>query len=145
MEKNNSIVLLSSAGLMLCVSLFMKWLTLHNPELTGIDEQFKSLMTASDFNLTGFNGSIGILLKLPIWLIVLLGLVGLFFSLLNSFGVTTLPKILPIGLLAVSALYILMGLGFAIFSTQASLGAGIVVAFIGVLLSFYYAHAEIKY
>ncbi len=145
MNKNNSMVLGVGAAIALLVSLPLEWMTIHNaamlfnggfPDVAGLQG---SPMGGMSVAVNGFNGSITLLLKLPIWLIVLFGVTGVLLAILNSQRVTSLPKAVPMLCLALSSAYVLLAFGTIILNSSASTAVGILVAMGGLVMGLKYA------
>lgn len=145
MNKNNAILLGISAILALAVSVPLVWMTVHEGhiELSGGPPGFNRMpapsVPAINFEVTGINGHITFLTKVPIWLIVAVGIAGVLLALLNCLGAASLSRVVPLIPLSASAVYILIALVVAVGSEKASVGAGTFVALIGLGLG--YAHA----
>ena len=140
MNENNSVVLGIGAMLALLVSLPLEWMMIHNGtmQFTGGFQGFGGGMPGSlggmSLAITGFNGHITLLVKLPIWLIVIAGLTGALLAILNDRGVTTLPKFVPLLFLCLSSVYVVAAMLVAIGSSSASVGIGPFVALIGLAM-----------
>jgi len=145
MNKNNSIITGIGALLALVLSLPLEWMTIHNARMQfndgfqGSGITMPSLFGSMSLNLTGFNGHITFLVKLPIWLIVVVGLIGVLLAILNCLRVASFPKLVPLVPLSLSALYVVMAFFICIGSSDATMGIGIFVALIGLVLG--YVHA----
>jgi hypothetical protein len=145
MNKNNSIIMGIGALLALVLSLPLEWMTIHNAKmqfsggLQGFGEMMSSSFGTMTLEVTGINGHITFLIKLPIWLIVVIGLIGVILALLNCLRATSLPKLVPLVPLSLSALYVVVALFITIGSSEATLGVGIFVALVGLVLGYIHA------
>ena len=88
-------------------------------------------------SVTGLNGHITLGIKMPIWLIISIGIAGLIFVFLNISRVTELPKVALIEPLGISCIYVLLGIGVGIFSNDASPSIGGFLAFSGLAIGFW--------
>jgi len=132
-QRNNRIVIIIIGIVLLLASLPSEWMTIHNGTMRfdgfpGTSFPDAHRLTAT---MTGFNGHIRLGAKLPIWLVVLFGIVSLFLTLLNQSKTTTLPTaaVLVPGIL--SSAFILILIGEGLFSGQVSLGVGGFLAIAG--------------
>jgi hypothetical protein len=147
MNKNNAVLLGISAILALAVSLPLVWMTIHEAhiELSGGMPGFRGMprpsVPAMNFEVTGINGHITFLAKVPIWLIVVVGMAGVLLALLNGLGAASLSRVVPLIPLSAAAVYILIALVIAVGSEKASVGAGVFVALIGLGLGYVHALA----
>ncbi len=145
MNKNNSIIMGIGAMLALVISLPLEWMTIHNARMQfsggvqGFGEMMSSSLGTMTLKVTGINGHITFLAKLPIWLIVVVGLIGVLLALLNCLRATSLPRLVPLIPLSLSAVYVVVALLITIGSSEATVGVGIFVALIGLALG--YTHA----
>ena len=145
MNKNNSIILGISAMVALVISLPLEWMTIHNAKMgfsggfQGFGDMMSSPFGAMTLKVTGINGHITFLAKLPIWLIVGVGLVGVLLAFLNCLRATSLPKLVPLVPLSLSALYVFIALVITIGSSEATIGVGIFVALLGLVLGYIHA------
>ena len=145
MNKNNSIITGLGSLLALVLSLPLEWMTIHNAEMqfTGGFQGFGEMMSSSfgrmTLTVTGINGHITFLVKLPIWLIIVIGLIGVLLALLNCLRAASLPKLVPLIPLSLSTLYVVVALVITIGSSQATVGVGIFVALLGLLLGYIHA------
>ena len=139
MQKNNAPIALVVGIILLICSIPIRWMTLHNvtistprmpdgfPQMPG---HFPS-MSGMSFSVNGLNGNITLGVELPIWLIVVIGVIGLVLLLLNQFRVAAIPRwgiLLPLG---ISLVYVLYGFGVMIISDEVSMGAGVFLALAG--------------
>ena len=145
MNKSNSIILGIGAMLALAISLPLEWMTIHNAKMQfsgafqGVGDMMSSSLGTMTLKVTGINGHITFLAKLPIWLIVVVGLVGVLLAFLNCLRVATLPRIVPLVPLSLSAIYVVIALLVTIGSSEATVGVGVFVALLGLILG--YVHA----
>ena len=114
---SNKIVLGVLSIFALLLSIPLEWMTIHGAKLQFQGEMgnFMGNMFSQGFGgitltLTGLNGNITFLVKLPIWLIVVIGLIGVVLSLLNSLRITSLPRGVLLIPLFLSAIYMIIGL-----------------------------------
>ncbi len=118
-------------ALLLLGSLPSEWMTIRNAVLDlpgGSMPAFGGLTV----KLTGFSGSITLLgVKLPIWLIVALGILSLLLIVLNQFQVTSLPSAIALGPGAVAAAFMVTAVALGIFGKDTSLGVGGFLALAG--------------
>jgi amino acid transporter len=139
---SNAIVIGVGALLALVISLPLEWMTIHNAQIQFDDgfEELEEMMSPSfgqmTVKVTGINGRITFLVELPIWLIVVVGLIGVILALLNSLGVASLPKLASLIPISLSSLYVIVALILTIASSEASLGVGIFVALVGLGLGY---------
>ncbi len=143
MNKNNSIMMGIGGMLALVISLPLEWMTIkiakmNIPQFGGGFEGLGNMMSSTFGNMstsvTGFNGHVTLLAKLPIWLIVVVGLMGVLLAVLNSLRITMLPKYVPLIPMAISAIYVLATLLIAAGSSEATVGIGGFVAIIGLAM-----------
>jgi hypothetical protein len=145
MNKSNSIILGIGAMLALAISLPLEWMTIHNAKMQfsgafqGVGDMMSSSLGTMTLKVTGINGHITFLAKLPIWLIVGVGLVGVLLAFLNCLRATSLPKLVPLVPLSLSALYVFIALVITIGSSEATIGVGIFVALLGLVLGYIHA------
>ncbi len=145
MTKNNSNALGIAAMVVLILSLPLEWMTLHNARmqfnggLQGLGNMMPSSMGTMTIKLTGINGHITFLAKLPIWLIVVVGLTGVLLAFLNSLRVISIPKLAALVPLSLSALYVIVALLITIGSSEATAGVGIFAALLGISLGYAFA------
>ncbi len=144
MNKNNAIILGVGAMLALVISLPLEWMTIHNARMqfSGGFQGFGGMMSSSfgpmTVKVTGINGHITFLATLPIWLIVVVGLIGILLAFLNCLRVTSLPKFTALVPLSLSTLYVVVAFLITIGSSEATVGAGIFVALVGLGLGYAY-------
>ncbi|MHC4745212.1 MAG: hypothetical protein ACYS8Z_25125 [Planctomycetota bacterium] len=145
MNKNNSIIMGIGAMLTLIISLPLEWMTIHNARMqfSGGFQRFGERMSSSlggmSVKVTGINGHITFLAKLPVWLIVVVGLIGTILAFLNCLRVASLPKFVPLIPLSISALYVVVALLITIGSSEATVGVGVFVALTGLVLGYIHA------
>jgi hypothetical protein len=148
MTKANALVLGFSGMLVLCLSIPMEWMTVHNakmtidpsPGLTGdmpdLSRLFAPMMNGMSVVATGLTGHVTILAKVPIWAVVVLGLFGAAVALLNSLKITSFPRIVVLVPLLLSALHVLSILLIPWLSDgEGTLGIGAPVALTGLTLA----------
>ncbi|MAT72849.1 MAG: hypothetical protein CMJ58_25490 [Planctomycetaceae bacterium] len=139
---NNRVVLFVIAAALLAGSLPLTWVTIRDAQLEvsggpfgdgGPRLQLPSIggMTLS---ANGFNGSLGVGVKLPIWLLATVSAVAAAIGALNELRVTSIPAA------ALLAAHVVVGVFFAIglattLGDKATLGVGFVVAVVGLLLA----------
>lgn len=134
-HKNNLIITIGAGIILLLASLPCTWMTIENatlntpgfPSGAGVPN-LEGLTVAAK----GFNGTITLLgIKLPIWLVVTIGLVSLLLILLNQTGVSAIPKGVILVPLLISVLFVLFGLIVGLSSDKASAGIGGLLALLG--------------
>lgn len=140
MGNNNALIMGIASLLALALSLPLEWMTIHNAHMQlsggmqGFGQHMGSSMGTMTLQVTGINGSITFLAKVPIWLIVGLGMVGSGLALLNALGAASLPKLVPLIPLVLAAFYTGIAIAVAIASAEASLGIGAFIALLGLVL-----------
>jgi len=141
MNKNNAIITGLGAMLALVISLPLEWMTIHNAKVqfSGGFERMSSLFGPITVRATGFNCQIPFLAKLPIWLVVVVGLIGVLLAFLNRVGATSLPKFVPLIPLSLSAVCVVVVFLVTVVSSESTVGIGFFVALIGFVLG--YVHA----
>jgi hypothetical protein len=122
MKKGNQVVLAVGSILALLLSIPLDWFSINGHMGNG--------MSAS---LTFF-------VKLPIWLVVVLGAIGVLLSLLNSLGLTSIPKFACLGFLLVATLYVFIALVMLPSQGGVNLEVGPFLAFSGLVLG--YCHVK---
>lgn len=123
---NRTVGVITGMGLMLC-SLPTGWLTLVHPTVQG---GFAPLL--GPITVGGFQGKLTLWsIELPIWLVVVLGALSLLLALLNLRGATTLPKLVLWPPAAISAVYMGLALFIGLFSSDAELRIGALLAPVG--------------
>ena len=139
MNKNNTPVALIIAIILLICSIPIRWMTIHNVTINTprLPDGFPQMpggfpaMSGMSFAINGLNGNITLGPQMPIWFIVVAGIVGLVLVLLNSLRVCNIPRwgvLIPLGF---SLLYVLFGLGVGITSSDATPGVGGFLALVG--------------
>ncbi len=137
MNKNNALILIIGAMLVLVISLPLEWMSIQNASanFSGPFQELGNRMTQTlgkvSMSVTGLNGHVTFLFKMPIWLIVVIGLIGALLSMLNTLKVTSMPQPVPLILLGFSILYMIIALLIAIGSGNASVGIGVFVGLLG--------------
>lgn len=143
MHRGNAIAIAFLSLVALAASVPMVWFTIHESQLTftgpfGNSETLSppsgGMMTMA-LDVTGLNGTLTLLVELPIWGVVAIGGVGVLLALSNRLGATRLPGLLPVVCVAIALVFTFSGLAVGIASSQADLGAGAVVASLGLLVS----------
>ena len=92
-------------------------------------------MTAS---VTGLNGHVTFLLKMPIWLIVIFGLLGIGLALLKNFGYGNFKNYIPLIPLSLSTVYVLLALLVTVTSSDANPQIGLFLALVGLVMGYIY-------
>lgn len=134
-SKNNRIVALVAAFILMLCALPTEWMVISNASVTsgGFPGGFPNFAGMS-LSVTGLNGHISLGVKMPIWLIVVIGIVGLILAFLNTARITELPNgalIIPLG---ISLLFVMFGIGVGVFSNDASLSIGGFLALSGLAI-----------
>jgi hypothetical protein len=139
LNRSNALLLGFGSLLALAVSIPLEWLTIHNATMTldinGMPQGMPSGFGPISLTVTGLNGHLSLGVKAPIWLLIVVGMVGTALSMLNTTGVTGTPRWIPGIPLAIAAIYFLAGLLIGL-SGDASLGIGTFVALAGVSMGF---------
>jgi len=144
-NKNNSIVLGIASMLALAVSLPLEWMTIRNAKMQfsggfqGFGDMMSSSLGSMTLKITGMNGHITFLFKVPIWLIVVVGLAGVLLAFLNGLQATSFPRLVPLVPLSLSALYVGIAFIVAVGSSEATVGIGMFVACLGLALGYIHA------
>ena len=141
MKPKNIIFLGIFAILALVVSLPMEWITLHKASFVP-DRTFGNfsnmLPNTIAMSITGLNGHITWLVKMPIWFIVVIGIAGVVISVLIGIRAILLPTWALLIPIVFSGIYMFIGLSVGL-KEQASIGIGLIVALIGIGLAFVHA------
>jgi hypothetical protein len=118
--------------LFLLVSLPTPWIFMSNATFETFDHGPFSFLGGFPITITGLKGFLTIAgFRLPIWAVVLLGVLSLVFLVLNQRQITSLPGICCLLPGAVSTIYILTAVAVGVFSPDAHLNAGPVLALVG--------------
>ena len=142
MNKNNAILMGVGAILALVISLPLEWMTIHNAPMQfnggpqGLGNMIAPSLTTMTVKVTGINGHITFLVKLPIWLIVVVGMIGVLLAVLNCLRVASIPRIAVLIPLSLSTLYVVITLVITIGIEEATVGIGIFIALIGLGLGY---------
>lgn len=132
--RNNTLITLAIAAILSLCSLPIQWMTIHNATVNGFNFEGISPMRVTA-SLNGFNGDISLFgAKLPIWLFILIGVIGLGVKALNVIRISSLPKLAYIGPIVFSLVYTLFALGLAVGSSQTTAGVGGFIALAGLVL-----------
>ena len=137
MNKNNLIILGAAALLALLISLPMEWMTITHARInmSGAPPGFAGMMNqalaGASLTVSGLNGHVTVGIKMPIWLIVVVGCIGVVLALLHVLGVARMPLWAPLVPLALSTVYVLIAIWVSVASAEATLGIGGIVALIG--------------
>ncbi|CAM2063865.1 hypothetical protein SCOR_00780 [Sulfidibacter corallicola] len=124
--KNNILALGACAILALIITLPLEWAILPGQKVTGLSGSISfELFTLS--------------LKVPFWLAVVAGVVGVSLDLLNFMKVTRLSSPYSIILLLFAALCILAAIIVTLFAGNAKFAIGLFIAIFGVCLGFKFA------
>ena len=91
-QNNDGLIIGAMVVLGMLVSLPLPWFTFQAVAPFG-----KEVIEVSG---NAFNGSATLLFSTPLWLLVILAVVGVALSLLNSLKISTLPRLLPVLFLA---------------------------------------------
>ncbi|MEE2883660.1 MAG: hypothetical protein VYD70_08025 [Planctomycetota bacterium] len=118
MKSNNHVVLAVGSMVALLLSIPLGWFQI------------------SGFAANGINGSLTFIVQLPIWLVVVLGVLGVSFSLLNQLRLTSIPKFVCLGFLMVSSLYVLIAVVLLPSSSGIKLEIGPFIALLGLVLGY---------
>ena len=144
MKRNNSIILGIGAMLALCISLPLEWMIYHYDRLLANygSQVFKGAIPSPEnmtLKITGISGYFVVPFKAPMWLIIAVGLVGVLLALLNCLRITKIPKIIHLIPLSLSALFIVLGCKIILIAPEATVGAGILIALLGLVLGYIHA------
>ncbi|MGE4620352.1 MAG: hypothetical protein AAEJ04_11150 [Planctomycetota bacterium] len=120
MKKNNQVVLAVGSMVALLLSIPLDWFRI------------------SGYMANGINGSLTFIVPLPIWLVVIFGVLGVSLKLLNHLGLTSIPRIASFGFLLVSSLYVLIALVLLPTSSEVELQIGPFIAFFGLVLGYFH-------
>lgn len=126
MNKNNRIVAAVGSIIALLVSIPLDWFQI------------------SGYTANGMSGSLTFLVQLPIWLVAVLGVVGVSLNILNHLGLASIPRFIAVGFLVVSSLYVLIALVILPTSSDVKLLIGPVVALAGLILGYWSALSRAK-
>lgn len=144
MNKHNSIILGIGALLALLVSLPLEWMTIYNVKMQfnggmqGFDQMMPSPFGPMTASVTGLNGHVTFLLKMPIWLIVIFGLLGIGLALLKNFGYGNFKNYIPLIPLSLSTVYVLLALLVTVTSSDANPQIGLFLALVGLVMGYIY-------
>lgn len=138
---NNQVALSCTAIVLLACSLPMTWLTIQNAEINFSGSPFGNSMPGMNFpgmsglqvSVNGFNGSIGLGAKVPIWLLVIAACLAVGMGMMNQLQITSVPTLIPLAVLGIVAVFLIIGLATT-FSGEASLGFGMILAMVGLAL-----------
>ena len=114
-QNNDGLIIGAMVVLGMLVSLPLPWFTFQAVAPFG-----KEVIEVSG---NAFNGSATLLFSTPLWLLVILAVVGVALSLLNSLKISTLPRLLPVLFLALPAIFMISAL-FDAFSGELGLQVG---------------------
>ena len=118
MKSNNHVVLAVGSMVALLLSIPLGWFQI------------------SGFAANGINGSLTFIVQLPIWLVVVFGVLGVSLKMLNHLGLTSIPRFACVGFLLLSSLYVLIALVLLPASSEVELRVGPFVAFFGLVLGY---------
>ena len=144
MNKQYSIILGVGGLLALLVSLPLEWMTIYNAKLQfdggmqGFDQMMPSPFGAMTASVTGLNGHVTFLIKMPIWLIVTFGLLGLGLALVKNFGYGNFKNFIPLIPLSLSTVYVLLALLVTVTSPDANPQIGLFLALVGLVMGYIY-------
>ncbi len=124
MKKNLAITLGVSAILCFLLSLAMTWLTIDHA---------RREFDIGTITVTGLSGSITLWVQCPVWVIVIVSLIGVVLALLNQLKIVLLPKVIVLGPLLFSSLFLCKALLIAL-SRNGNFGMGFFFAVIGLLI-----------
>lgn len=132
---NNHTTGLVTGLLFLSLSLPAPWILMEHPTMELFDHGPFSPITGP-LTVTGLKGFLTIAgMRLPVWLVVVLGLVSVFARLLNQRRITSVPGICFWVPWIVSFIYVLTAMALGIFAADAHLRSGPVLALIGLILA----------
>lgn len=147
-EKNNNRAILAAvAAAMLLCSLPLTWMTIQNAQIEFSGTPFGSGgpfgnggptlqmpgFPGMQLAVTGTNGSMTLGAKLPIWLLVVAAVGAILVAMLNELNVASVPAAVLLVVLGVVGLFFGAGL-LAVFSGEASLGIGYLLAVAGLVI-----------
>ena len=140
MDRGTPALLALVALALLATSVPMEWFTLHDAALTLSGPAFElgdvSFMPANaTLVATGLNGSLTILVDVPIWVVVVLGALGVLVVAADRLGLARVSRVVPALLIAVSAVHVVAAMLVGALGEGASLGAGSFVAAGGLIAS----------
>jgi len=121
--KNTLLVLAIVAG---AVSLPLTWMTIRGAQVEGgLGEMFGGMT----FHVTGLNGYVTFLIKVPIWAIVGLAALASSLQLMNSSAMFAVPRAAEWFVALLALAWIVIALGVALISGQAALKIGSALGF----------------
>ena len=141
MNKNNAVLTGNGAILLLLISLPLTWMTIRNAGMQLPSNMSFPSFPGITFKVTGLNGTITFLAQVPIWLIVMVGVIGVALALMNHLGLASVARAVPLLLVFFSAIYIVIAIVVALGSGNASPGIGAFVATLGIVFAFIHAFA----
>ena len=139
---NNRVVFFAIAAGLLAFSLPLTWVTIRDAQITFNGSPFGESgpqlslpsMGGMTFSANGFNGSMGLGVQLPIWLLVATAATAAAIGALNELRITSIPAA------ALLAAHVVVGVFFAVelvttLGDKASLGSGFVMGVAGLALA----------
>jgi hypothetical protein len=121
-QKNSLLAAAIFAGLL---SLPMTWMTISGAEIQGgLGELFGSAFGGMTINVTGLNGHVTLLVKTPIWFIVLVAVSASGLQLMKGTNAVSVPASLEWGAAGISVAWVSIAILIAIFSGQSTLAIG---------------------
>lgn len=128
-QKNSLLVAGIIAGV---ISLPMTWMSIRGASFEGpMGSLFNQTMEGVSINVTGLNGSVTLLVKMPIWFLVLMGVAASSLQLMRSSAMFEIPPAVAWSTSILSCGGIAIAILITLFSSQASLGLGALVGLAG--------------
>ena len=140
MDRGTPALLTLVAFALLATSVPMEWFTLHDAQLSWSSPAFDlggASLAPSHATLvaTGLNGSLTLLVGLPIWVVVVVGALGVLVVAADRLGVARVPRLVPALVIAVAAVHVVAAMLVGALGEGATLGAGSFVAAAGLIAS----------
>lgn len=128
-QKNSLLVAGIIAGV---ISLPMTWMSIRGASIEGpMGSLFNQALQGVSLDVTGLNGSVTLLVKTPIWFLVLMGVAASGLQLMRSSAMFEIPPAVAWGASILSCGGIALAILITLFSSQASLGIGALVGLVG--------------